>query len=89
MTGHNSSIFLKACSVYIINMTGDNGSPFTTPMLVSKGELSHDCSLTLAEVLEISVLVVLVAAPASASCSRASLRCPVSNAPLKSSSAAE
>ena len=75
--------------MYIINMTGDNGSPCTTPMLVSKGELSRDCSLTLAEVLEISVLVVLVAALASASRSRASLRCTVSNAPLKSSRAAE
>ena len=76
--------------MYIINMTGDNGSPCTTPMLVSKGGLSHDCSLTLAEeLLEISVLVVFVAAPASASRSRAFLHCTVSNSPLKSSSAAE
>ena len=74
--------------MYIINMTGDNGSLCTTPMLVSMGGLSRDCSLTLAEVLEISELVVLVEAPASASRSRACLHCTVSNSPLKSSSAA-
>ena len=89
VAGQIASIFLMADSVYIINMTGESGSPRTTPMLVSKGELRLEWSLILAEVFDMSTQVVLVTAPASASCWRAFSRCTVSNAPLKSSKAAE
>ena len=67
VAGQIASIFLMADSVYIINMTGESGSPCTTPILVLKGELRLDWSLILAEVFDMSALVVLVASPASAS----------------------